>query len=53
MSWMPLVSVPATVVEEMVHEHGLEDMTTRLLSRVHGNENEDVSEQQFSNGIGY
>jgi hypothetical protein len=45
MSWMPPVSVPATVVEETVHEHWLEDMTARLLCRVHGDENEEVSEQ--------
>jgi hypothetical protein len=29
MSWMPLVSVPATVVEETAHEHGSEDMMRR------------------------
>jgi hypothetical protein len=28
MSWMPPVSVPATVVEAIVHEKVLEDMIT-------------------------
>jgi hypothetical protein len=50
MSWMPPVSVPATVVEETVHEHGLEDM---IISRVHGDKNEEMPAQRFSGGIGY
>jgi hypothetical protein len=53
MSWIPPVIVPVTVVEERVHEHGLEDMVNSLFSGVHDDENEETALQRLSWGFGY